>query len=122
MRARCTFMPRLYRMPPGQEVDSRQTDPGKLVRFRFRHHLGSNFDTSLVVRLRSSPYITPDRVIAPPFRSTLTTKALNLSSLSWFETCLYQPIPRDLPSSLMQHGYFMPEAPFVTHYQVSMYA
>ena len=43
-----------------------------------------------------------DEVSAPPFQSTLTTKTLNLSSLTWFGTCPYQPIPRDLPSSLMQ--------------------
>jgi len=39
---------------------------------------------------------------SPPFPSTLTTEALNPSSLWWFETCYLQPIPRDLPSSLVQ--------------------
>jgi hypothetical protein len=48
--------------------------------------------------------IVPDRVIAPPFRPTLTTKALDLSSLGWFEICPYRPIPRGLLSSLIQHG------------------
>jgi hypothetical protein len=33
--------------------------------------------------------LVPDRVIAPPFRPTLTTKALYLSSLGWFEICPY---------------------------------
>src|ERR1035441_10503465 len=47
--------------------------------------------------------ISPDGVFAPPFPSTLTTKTLNPSSLWRFGICSYQPIPRGLPSSLMQH-------------------
>jgi hypothetical protein len=53
--------------------------------------------------------IVPDRVIAPPFRPTLTTKALDLSSLGWFEICPYRPIPRGRLSSLIQHGYLQNE-------------
>jgi len=50
-----------------------------------------------------SMYLTcPD--LRPGFSSTLTTKALYLSSLRWFEISSYQPTPRDLPSSFIQHG------------------
>jgi GAF domain-containing protein len=60
--------------------------------------------------------IVPDRVIALPFRPTLTTKALDLSSLGWFEICPYRPIPRGLLSSLIQHGYLQNEGSVVTHH------
>ena len=60
------------------------------------------FDTSSVVHLRSSSSSIPD-VFMTPFPSTLTTPALYRSSLRWFETRSCNPIPRGLPSSLMQH-------------------
>src|SRR5450755_1977240 len=50
-----------------------------------------------------SMYLTC-RDLRPGFSSTLTTKALYLSSLRWFEISSYQPSPRDLPSSFIQHG------------------
>ncbi|MGB3225793.1 MAG: hypothetical protein WBB23_23590 [Desulforhopalus sp.] len=53
------------------------------------------------VRLHE-PYLIPS---CGTFSSTLTTMALYHSSLRWFETCSCKPVPRGLPSSLVQHGY-----------------
>lgn len=50
--------------------------------------------------------IVPDRVIAPPFRPTLTTKALYLSSLDWFEI---RPYTADFErSTLISHTAWFP--------------
>ena len=57
---------------------------------------------SSAVHLRSSSRSTPDKVIALPFPSTLTTMALDHCSLRWFETSSCKPIPRGLPSSSMK--------------------
>ena len=46
------------------------------------------------------PYLTQSS--AGPFPTTLTTKALDLCSLRWFETYSCKSVPRGLPSSLVQ--------------------
>src|ERR1035441_4560421 len=60
--------------------------------------------------------ISPDGVFAPPFPSTLTTKTLNLSSLTRFGICSYQPIRGAHPhlscSMGLPHG---TRLPIVTH-------
>ena len=68
---------------------------------RFWRHLYL-FDTSSVVRLRSPPwsYLTSS---CEAFSLTLTTLALYQRSLRWFGTYSWKSIPRDLPSSLVQH-------------------
>jgi len=48
------------------------------------------------------PYLTDS---SPPFPSTLTTKALDLRSLWWFEVRSCKPTSRGLPSSLMKHRF-----------------
>src|ERR1017187_2152582 len=57
---------------------------------------------SSAVYLRSSSRPTPDKVIALPFPSTLTTMALDQCSLGRFETCSCKPVSRGLPSSPMK--------------------
>ena len=47
---------------------------------RFRRRLG-HLDTSSTVHLRSTPRTSPDAVIAAPFPSTLTTRALSPQQL-----------------------------------------
>lgn len=51
------------------------------------------FDASSVVYLRSSFCFTPD-AFYDAFSPTLTTKALYLSSSTWFGTRYCNPIPR----------------------------
>src|ERR1019366_4710650 len=60
---------------------------------------------SSAVYLRSSSCSTPDKVIALPFPSTLTTMALDHRSLRRFETSSCKPIPRDQPSYSMKHRF-----------------
>lgn len=52
---------------------------------RFRRKLG-HLDTSSTVHLHSTPRIAPDAVIAAPFPSTLTTRALYPNSSWRFES------------------------------------
>ena len=54
--------------------------PGDITPPRFRHRVG-HLDTSSAVHLRSTPRISPDAVIAAPFPSTLTTRALSPQQL-----------------------------------------
>jgi hypothetical protein len=49
------------------------------------------------------------------FSSTLTTTALYRRSTRWFETWPCSPIPRDLPSSPIQHGARLPSGSIVAH-------
>jgi hypothetical protein len=65
------------------------------VRLQFRHH-PFVFDTSSVVRLRSSPWTLPDTVFAKPFSSALTTRALYPCSLRRFGVCSCKPTPKGL--------------------------
>ena len=62
-----------------------------------------NFDASSAVHFRSSPWISPDAVIATPFPATLTTKALYPSSLRWFEARSCKPAPGGPPPSSAKH-------------------
>jgi hypothetical protein len=39
------------------------------------------------------------------FSPTFTTMAFDLCSLRWFETSSCKPVPRDLPSSSVKHGF-----------------
>jgi hypothetical protein len=52
------------------------------------------FDTSSVVRLRSSPRSSPATILSRDFSLTLTTLALYQRSLRWFEACSCKPAPR----------------------------
>lgn len=61
------------------------------------------FDTSSKVHLRSSPSYTPDR-FSRPFPTSLTTIALYNSRTGRFDSSIGWPKPRDLLSSLIQHG------------------
>jgi len=88
-------------MPRGQDIGFRRIRLGAVGFSNFGNQQ-TLFDTSITIRLRSSLFIIPDGVSAPPFPPTFTTKALYLSSLRWFATRSYQPIARGLPSSLMQ--------------------
>ncbi len=60
------------------------------------------FDTSSVVRLRSSPNFAPDRIFALPFPVTLTTLTLNQRSSQWFGNNFWTSSPKGLPSSFLQ--------------------
>jgi hypothetical protein len=66
-------------------------------RFSFDDNSRS-FDTSSMVRFRSSPDHTPD-MFYHAFSSSLTTKALYSSSMKWFDTSFRKPMPRGRPSS-----------------------
>jgi len=62
----------------------------------------------------ASPDLT-SRDIVPTFPATLTTIALNDSTLRWFEACTRMPASRGLPSSPVQlHTSFSGDV-FVTH-------
>jgi hypothetical protein len=52
------------------------------------------FDTSSMVRLRSSPRSSPATILSRDFSLTLTTLALYQRSLRWFEACSCKPAPR----------------------------
>ena len=65
--------------------------------------------------MRSSPLHHTCRDRSLDFSSTLTTEAFDLSRLRRFGANSYQPTPMDLPSSPVEHGHFMDEAPFVSH-------
>ena len=67
-------------MPRGQDIGFRRICLGA-VGFSNFDNRNLIFDTSITIRFRSSLFIIPDEVIAPPFPSTFTTKALYLSSL-----------------------------------------
>src|SRR6266446_10211930 len=69
----------------GSLQDYSRTRPGSSTRPRFRHHPW-HFDTSSAVRSRS-PLRTVPRDQVPPFAATLTTIALDDSSLQWFDAC-----------------------------------
>jgi hypothetical protein len=72
-----------------------------LVR-RFRPHYHA-FDTSTAVHFHSSPGAVPDHGVFPrPLTGTFTTAILYRSSFQWFGTRSCKPIPRDLPSSVVQ--------------------
>ena len=64
------------------------------------HTLSTPHQWFTCVRLLGS-YLTGSR---PAFSGTLTTGTLNPSRFRRFGTWSCNPIPRDLPSSLMQHG------------------
>jgi len=110
MESHAVFMPDVTR--PGHRFPPHLSWSSGILQFRQSLSL---FDTSITIRLRSSLFIIPDGVRAPPFPSTFTTKALYLSSLRWFATCSYQPIARGL--SLISHAalYFISEDYIVTH-------
>lgn len=57
-------------------------------------------------------YLTGSR---PAFSATLTTTALNGSSLQWFGASACSPTPRDLPSSLAQFHTSFEVDVFVAH-------
>ena len=60
------------------------------------------FDTSSVVRLRSSPNFTPDRIFVLPFPVTLITLTLNQRNSRWFDNNYWKSSPKDHPSSFLQ--------------------
>ncbi len=60
------------------------------------------FDTSSVVRLRSSPNFTPDRIFVLPFPVTLITLTLNQRNSRWFDNNYWKSSPKGHPSSFLQ--------------------
>lgn len=92
-----TFMP-----DAAQAVDRFPLDLSwNLISLQFWHR-PFPFDTSEVVRLRSSPWSSPDMVFCHAFSLTLTTLALYQCSSRWFEASSCKTASRDLPSSLAQ--------------------
>ena len=59
------------------------------------------FDTSSVVRLRSSPNFTPDRIFVLPFPVTLITLTLNQRNSRWFDNNYWKSSPKGHPSSFL---------------------
>ena len=64
------------------------------------------------VHFRSSPWISRDAVVATPFHSTLTTKALYPSSLSSFGAHSCKPAPGGPPPSSIKHHHSCALPPF----------
>ena len=60
------------------------------------------FDTSSVVRLRSSPNFSPDRIFVLPFPVTLITLTLNQRNSRWFDNYYWKSSPKGHPSSFLQ--------------------
>ena len=60
------------------------------------------FDTSSVVRLRSSSNLTPDRIFVLPFPVTLTTLTLNQRSSRRFGNYFWKSSPEGPPPSFLQ--------------------
>ncbi len=60
------------------------------------------FDTSSVVRLRSSPNLTPERILVLPFPLTLTTLTLNQRSSQRFDNYFWKSLPEGPPRSFLQ--------------------
>jgi hypothetical protein len=86
-------------------IPGHSTDPGFDVIY-------GNFDASSAVHFRSSPWISPDAIIAAPFPATLTTKALYPSSLRWFEISSCKPTPGGPPPSSAKHPHPCALPPF----------
>jgi len=107
-RARAKLAPPPCRRPPGQSAGTRQAHPGPTLQTRFRSRL-SGFDTSSMDRSRSPSQPTLDALDGAPFPQTLTTTALDRSSLRWFATSPCRAIAEDhqpegpAPPSPMQH-------------------
>ena len=60
------------------------------------------YDTSSMVRFRSSFYFVPDLIKVKPFHLTLTTTALNDSRSGWFEADSCKQTSVGLPPSFVQ--------------------
>ena len=65
------------------------------------------FDTSTAVRLRSSPYLTPDRIFVLPFPMTLTTLTLNQRSSQRFGNYFWKSSPEGSPPSLFSYEQYL---------------
>jgi hypothetical protein len=70
-----------------------------LPKIRYNQYI---FDTSSVVRFRSSSRYIPATILCRDFSLTLTTLALYQRSLRWFAACTCMPAERGLPSSPVQ--------------------
>src|SRR3954447_15343328 len=96
MEARITPPP--CRTPVGPSSGTSQPCPRSAPGFDVARKC---FDTSSVVRSRSSPRSSPDRY-RRPLPPTLTTTAFDRCRLGWFEACSRKPTSKGLPSSSIQ--------------------
>ena len=95
-QVRATFMPDAIQAVSRSLLDLSWSSVSP--QFRHRRHLFSTPHQWFACARLPEPYLT--RSSAGPFPTTLTTKALDLCSLRWFETYSCKSAPRDLPSSL----------------------
>ncbi len=97
--------PRSRHFNAGRHPSSKQAPLGLILGKRYPpsfdviHTLSTSLQWFTCVRLLDS-HLTQSR---RAFSVTLTTMALNHSSLRWFGTCSCKPVPRGPPSSLLQH-------------------
>src|SRR5262252_2259144 len=88
-------------MPLGQASGFSRADPGGRVTPRFRHRL-IRFRHFIDGSLALASLNLACRDHGPDVSATLTTIALDDSSLRWLETCTRLPASKGPPSSLVQ--------------------
>ena len=114
-RAQAKLTPPPCRTPPGQSAGTRQAESQAVSSSPVSMSSKADFDTSSVDRLRSSSWPNTCRAHGATFPQTLTTTALDRSSLRWFAASPCRAAAEDhqpnrlAPPSLMQRRIKQPD-------------